>query len=151
MSLVDPTGLFLFSPGEGVSTAGRLTVQQLANPRTRTPAGAIFTAGFAVGAFGAGILHDLKNNDDNCDDDGDDDCIQLNQEIRKLRDELSRRFPELREDRLGLPETGRFSRQGHRIQIRNKQIRLRKYLEKAQVKGCAIWTPDAWKWATQHV
>jgi hypothetical protein len=69
-------------------------------------------------------------------------------EIKALRNELSRRFQELREDKLGLPEIGRFSRAGHRKQIRDKQRRLRRLLEEALSKGCVVTTPDAWKWAT---
>jgi len=77
-------------------------------------------------------------------------CEQLSQEITQLRNELAKRYSELKEDIHQLPKTGKQSVVGHIQQMHGKQARLRKLLNEFNTRGCGGDVPDdAWKYATK--
>jgi RHS repeat-associated protein len=79
-----------------------------------------------------------------------DKCKQLEEKIRKLRDELAKRYSDLRLDELGLPPDGPMSIGGHQQQFQNKQTQLRRLLNDYDSQGCSGGLPgDAWGWATK--
>ncbi|MCP4356484.1 MAG: RHS repeat-associated core domain-containing protein, partial [Chloroflexi bacterium] len=79
------------------------------------------------------------------------DCAGLLQEILSLRNELVRRYAELRENKLNLPQSGPMSIEGHQDQFEGKQSRLRKLLDTYRTNGCGGSTRDAQSWATVPV
>ncbi len=64
------------------------------------------------------------------------DCGKLLQKINALRDELKRRYKELRENKLRLPMYGKNSIAGHRQQFTGKQRSLRKQLNDWNTNDC---------------
>ena len=142
---VDPSGLLL-SPE--VRLALLLAGKEAKKRGRRTPWGRIWTAAFTAGAVSAGVYYTIKRK--NCDDDPDDDCLILNQKIKALRDRLARRHGEMLEDKHNLPIQGPMSVEGHLQQFGNRQVELRRLLEKAAAKGCPVFTADAWYWATKR-
>ena len=76
-------------------------------------------------------------------------CQPLIFRINMVRNELARRFQEYREDKNGLPQYGKNSRDGHIQQIIAKQRNLRRLLQEADTRGCWGYAFDAWIWATK--
>lgn len=82
---------------------------------------------------------------------------KLQNKIKKFRDELKRRYAEMRKDQHDLYNTARTESEaksdkgswdGHVLQFEQKQKALRKLLNEAKTKGYAI-PDDAWRWATE--
>jgi len=82
-----------------------------------------------------------------CEND-DEDCSRLVAKIDSLVIELRKRYWDLKQDKLGLPATGRMSIDGHVQQFQNKQAQLRRLLAEASTKRCAGYSNEAWSWAT---
>ena len=82
-------------------------------------------------------------------------CSKLGRAITSARNLLAKRFYEIRDDKLGLPLTGKFSINGHKIAFKNAQANERKYLNQWNNDGCnnqgggGSFSGDAWKWATR--
>lgn len=79
------------------------------------------------------------------------ECKERNEKIKSRRDELAKRYQDMREDKgnlFSLNPTGRMSWQGHIDQFLDKQENLRKQLKEAESKGCKP-PSDAWNWATK--
>ena len=85
------------------------------------------------------------------------DQKKLQNKIKKLRDELKRRYAEMRKDQHDLYNKARTKAQaikqigswdGHIEQFEDKQKALRKLLNEVQGKGYTI-PDDAWRWATE--
>ncbi len=83
------------------------------------------------------------------------DCSKLARTINSVRNELEKRYSDIRNDKLRLPLFGRMSVKGHQNKFIDRQRNLRKNLEKWQDDGCNN-TPggprisgDSWKWATR--
>ena len=82
------------------------------------------------------------------------DCGKLAQAINAIRNELQQRYNELRDNKLNLPLTGKFSIQSHRDQFKQKQTNLRKNLNEydkddCNMQGGAKIASDSWTWATR--
>jgi hypothetical protein len=95
----------------------------------------------------------LKGATTPCSDCQPPDCKEAQRKIKKTRDELKKRYAEMRKDKIGMykihPEKTPFgSWQGHIDQFIQKQKNLRKLIAEAQNNGCSI-PGDAWKWATE--
>ncbi|SIQ46014.1 MULTISPECIES: hypothetical protein [Acidiphilium] len=85
------------------------------------------------------------------------DQKKLQNKIKKLRDDLKRRYAEMRKDQHDLYNKARTEEQadpnkgswdGHIRQFKQKQGALRKLLNEPQAKEYII-SDDAWQWATE--
>ena len=85
------------------------------------------------------------------------ECKQLKEDIMERRDELAKRYQEMREDKLGLFEAepggipgmpGAGNWQGHLRQFNEKQTSMRKMLDKSRSMNCGN-TGDAAKWGSK--
>lgn len=83
------------------------------------------------------------------------DCSKLAKAINTVRNELAKRYNDIRMDKFKLPWFGRMSVKGHQDQFREKQTNLRKKLNEWNDNGCnkpggPSYRDDAWKWATRE-
>jgi hypothetical protein len=83
-----------------------------------------------------------------------EECAALQQEIGEGRNELAKRYRDIREDKHKLPKEGPKSIAGHQQQFRNRQANLRKLLRRWNELSCTeewgMQIPrDAWEWATK--
>ena len=84
-----------------------------------------------------------------------DPCQQLSGKIKARQDELTKRFQDMREDKLGLftagtaglPGAGSWA--GHVRQFEDKQKNLRSMLNDFASRGCGSPPTDAWKDASR--
>jgi hypothetical protein len=88
-----------------------------------------------------------------CSDCEPPDCKEAQKKIKKGRDELKKRYAEMRKDKekmypINPEKTLKGSWQGHIDQFLQKQKNLRKNIINAQTNGCSV-PEDAWKWATE--
>src|SRR5271157_5023424 len=80
-----------------------------------------------------------------------DPCDDLRQQILEFMQNLQKRYWDLRNNVLNLPQSGENSIEGHQHQFEGRQQGLRNRLNDFNSDNCGPPPVGAWDWATKEV